>query len=188
VLGEANVDLPKGTLDSKQTDLYPQHQRITADARGLQQSDHRLSERLAVRVRDIGQPGRWTRERFCSGRLDEPANGRSFWRSQRAPGANGHRHGDRVLAMLPQLGPSIPPTIKGCQSFSDRTQTIRGLGQRRAFNAGCFSVRVVVMVIFLFLRNVWATLIPAVTVPLSLDPATFAGAVRARLQPRQSCR
>src|SRR5207248_2170462 len=82
------------------------------------------------------------------------------------PGANVIGTVDRIIAMLPQLEASIPPTIK-VSILSDRTQTIRASVSDVQFTL-LLSVALVVMVIFLFLRNLWATIIPAVTVPLSL--------------------
>src|SRR5207244_3173395 len=84
----------------------------------------------------------------------------------RQPGANVIATVDRIKALLPQLEASIPPTIK-VSVLSDRTQTIRASVSDVQFTL-LLSVGLVVLVIFLFLRNVWATLIPAVTVPLSL--------------------
>src|SRR5204863_6295925 len=69
------------------------------------------------------------------------------------------------------LESSIPPTIK-VSVLSDRTQTIRASVSDVQFTL-LLSVALVVMVIFLSLRNAWATVIPAVTVPLSLI-GTFA--------------
>src|SRR5205823_8317922 len=66
---------------------------------------------------------------------------------------------------------SIPSGIK-ISTVSDRTETIRASVKDVQFTL-VLSVALVVMVIFLFLRNVWATIIPAVTVPLSLI-GTFA--------------
>ena len=73
--------------------------------------------------------------------------------------------------MLPQLQASIPPAIK-VSILSDRTQTIRASVADVQFTL-VLTVALVVMVIFMFLRNFWATVIPAVTVPLSLI-GTFA--------------
>jgi HAE1 family hydrophobic/amphiphilic exporter-1 len=78
---------------------------------------------------------------------------------------------DRVKAMLPVLQASIPAAIK-VSIISDRTETIRASVSDVQFTL-LLTVALVVMVIFLFLRNFWATIIPAVTVPLSLV-GTFA--------------
>ena len=73
--------------------------------------------------------------------------------------------------MLPVLQASIPSAIK-VNVISDRTETIRASVGDVQFTL-LLTVALVVMVIFLFLRNFWATIIPAVTVPLSLV-GTFA--------------
>jgi hydrophobe/amphiphile efflux-1 (HAE1) family protein len=78
---------------------------------------------------------------------------------------------DRIKAMMPVLQASIPSGIK-ISVISDRTETIRASVADVQFTL-VLSVALVVMVIFLFLRNVWATIIPAITVPLSLI-GTFA--------------
>src|SRR5207245_11599655 len=74
-------------------------------------------------------------------------------------------------AMLPVLQASIPSAIK-VNIISDRTQTIRASVSDVQFTL-LLTVVLVVLVIFAFLRNFWATIIPAVTVPLSLI-GTFA--------------
>jgi hydrophobe/amphiphile efflux-1 (HAE1) family protein len=84
----------------------------------------------------------------------------------RQPGANVITTVDAVKAMLPQLQASIPPSVK-VSVISDRTGTIR---------ASVFDVQMtliltivlVVGVIFIFLRTLWGTLIPAVAVPISI--------------------
>ena len=90
---------------------------------------------------------------------------------QRQPGANVIETVDRIKAMLPVLQASIPPAVK-INVISDRTQTIRASVADVQFTL-LLTVALVVMVIFIFLRNFWATIIPAVTVPLSLI-GTFA--------------
>ena len=90
---------------------------------------------------------------------------------QRQPGANVIETVNRVKAMLPVLQASIPPAVK-INIISDRTDTIRASVADVQFTL-LLTVALVVMVIFLFLRNFWATVIPAVTVPLSLI-GTFA--------------
>src|SRR4029078_659521 len=90
---------------------------------------------------------------------------------QREPGANVIETVDRIQALLPQLEASIPPSIK-LNAVSDRTQTIRASVTDVQFTL-MLTITLVVMVIFLFLRNFWATVIPAITIPLSLI-GTFA--------------
>src|SRR5690606_28382849 len=73
---------------------------------------------------------------------------------------------DRIKAELPRLIAAIPPAIK-IDLISDRTTTIRAAVEDVQFTL-LITVVLVVLVIFLFLRNFWATIIPSVTVPLAL--------------------
>ena len=85
---------------------------------------------------------------------------------QRQPGANVIEVVDRVKKLLPQLQGSLPASID-VALLTDRTTTIRASVKDVQFEL-LLAVALVVMVIFLFLRNVAATLIPSVAVPLSL--------------------
>jgi hydrophobic/amphiphilic exporter-1 (mainly G- bacteria), HAE1 family len=82
------------------------------------------------------------------------------------PGANVIATVDRVMAELPRLKAAIPPTIR-IFTLSDRTQTIRA-SVRDVQLTLLLTVALVVTVIFVFLRSLWATIIPSVTVPLAL--------------------
>jgi len=84
----------------------------------------------------------------------------------REPGANVIQTVDRIMALLPELRASIPPTVKLDTNFN-RTTTIRASVQDIEFTM-LLSVILVIMVIFLFLRNAWATIIPSIAVPLSI--------------------
>jgi hydrophobe/amphiphile efflux-1 (HAE1) family protein len=169
VISQANVDLPKGTLNSPRQSytLNTNDQLLNPGA----YDDLILAYRNGspVRVKDIGRA------------VDGPENNRlAAWFNktpaiilpiQRQPGANVIETVDRIKAMLPVLQASIPSGIK-VSIVSDRTETIRASVSDVQFTL-VLSVALVVMVIFLFLRNFWATVIPAVTVPLSLI-GTFA--------------
>jgi multidrug efflux pump len=82
------------------------------------------------------------------------------------PGANVISTVDNVMAEMPRLQAAIPPTIKIAVAV-DRTTTIRA-SVRDVEISLCISVFLVVLVVFLFLREVWATIIPSIAVPLSL--------------------
>jgi multidrug efflux pump len=82
------------------------------------------------------------------------------------PGANVISTVDAVMAEMPHLQAAIPPTIK-INVAVDRTTTIRA-SVRDVEISLLISVVLVVLVVFLFLREVWATIIPSVAVPLSL--------------------
>jgi multidrug efflux pump len=85
---------------------------------------------------------------------------------QRQPGANVIEVVDRVKALLPQLQGALPASID-IALLTDRTTTIRASVKDVQFEL-LLAVALVVMVIFVFLRNVAATIIPSVAVPLSL--------------------
>ena len=82
------------------------------------------------------------------------------------PGANVISAVDNVLAEMPHLQAAIPPTIK-IDVAVDRTTTIRSSVHDVEVSL-IISVCLVVLVVFLFLREIWATIIPSVAVPLSL--------------------
>ena len=85
---------------------------------------------------------------------------------QRQPGANVIEVVDRIKRLLPQLPASLPAAVD-VTMLTDRTVTIRASVRDVQFEL-MLAVALVVMVIFLFLRNVAATVIPSVAVPLSL--------------------
>jgi multidrug efflux pump len=85
---------------------------------------------------------------------------------QRQPGANVIEVVDRIKRLLPQLQSSLPPSVK-VSVLTDRTTTIRASVRDVQFEL-VLAVALVVLVIFLFLRNLGATAIPSVAVPLSL--------------------
>ncbi len=90
---------------------------------------------------------------------------------QRQPGANIIDVVDRVKRLLKRLETTLPPAIK-VAVLTDRTTTIRASVEDVQFEL-CLTVGLVVLVIFMFLRNLRATIIPSVAVPLSLI-GTFA--------------
>jgi multidrug efflux pump len=85
---------------------------------------------------------------------------------QRQPGANVIEVVDRIQALLPQLKAALPSAVDAAV-LTDRTTTIRASVADVAFELG-LAVVLVVIVIFVFLRSPSATLIPSLSVPLSL--------------------
>jgi len=85
---------------------------------------------------------------------------------QRQPGANVIAVVDRIKALLDQLKKSLPSSVQ-VKILTDRTTTIRASVEDVEFEL-MLTVALVVLVIFLFLRNIAATIIPSVAVPLSL--------------------
>jgi hydrophobe/amphiphile efflux-1 (HAE1) family protein len=169
VIAQANVDLPKGTLNSpRQTyTLNTNDQLLNPDAYESLIVAYRNGS--PVRIRDIGRVIEAPENNLLAGWLGKQRA--IVLAVQRVPGANVIDTVDRVKAMLPQLQASMPPAIK-VNIAADRTTTIRASVADVQFTL-LLTVALVVMVIFVFLRNARATLIPAVTVPLSLI-GTFA--------------
>ena len=85
---------------------------------------------------------------------------------QRQPGANIISVVDRIKTLLPQLQAALPSAVK-VQILTDRTTTIRASVKDVEFEL-MLAIALVVMVVFVFLRNLSATVIPSVAVPLSL--------------------
>jgi len=169
VLGQANVDLPKGTLNSpRQTfTLNTNDQLFKPD----QYADLVIAYRNGspVRIRDIGRAVSAGENELIAGWYN---NKRAIILAvQRQPGANVIETVNRIKTMMPALQASIPADVK-VNVISDRTQTIRASVADVQFTL-LLTVALVIMVIFIFLRSLWATIIPAVTVPLSLV-GTFA--------------
>jgi hydrophobe/amphiphile efflux-1 (HAE1) family protein len=169
VLSQANVDLPKGTLNSpRQTyTLNTNDQLLVPD----EYADLVIAylNGSPVRIRDVGRAISAPENDLIAGWFNQQRA--VILAVQRQPGANVIETVDRVKAMLPVLQASIPSAIK-VDIISDRTQTIRASISDVQFTL-LLTVALVVMVIFIFLRNFRATIIPAVTVPLSLI-GTFA--------------
>ena len=117
-----------------------------------------------IRVRDVGQAIAAASDRTVAGYQ----NGQRGILLQifKQPGANVIEIVDKVKAMLPRLTARIPPAIDVTVQL-DRTTTIRASVEDVEFTL-MLTIVLVVLVILLFLRNFWATFIPAVTVPLAL--------------------
>src|SRR6202022_2336562 len=85
---------------------------------------------------------------------------------QRQPGANIISVVDRIKKLLPQLQAGLPAAVK-VSILTDRTETIRASVKDVQFEL-MLTIALVVLVIFLFLRNLSATVIPSIAVPLSI--------------------
>ena len=168
-LTQANVDQAKGTFDGS-------HQAYTIGANDqLISSD---SYRPVIVAYRNGAPVRLTDVATV---LDGVENVKqAAWANQnpavivniqRQPGANIIAVVDRVTKLLPQLKGALPAAVK-VDILTDRTTTIRASVEDVQFTL-VLTIALVVMVIFLFLRSVRATIIPSFAVPLSIV-GTFA--------------
>ncbi|OSI76540.1 efflux RND transporter permease subunit [Bradyrhizobium canariense] len=169
VLMQANVDQPKGTLNSPHQTftLGTNDQLLKPDAYKNLIVAYRNG--APVHVSDVGNVIEASENNQIGAFVNkQPA---IILAIQRQPGANVIQTVDLIKSQLPQLQAALPPGIK-LDILSDRTQTIRASVSDVQFTL-LLTVALVVMVIFVFLRNFWATVIPAITVPLSLI-GTFA--------------
>ena len=164
VLGQANVDQAKGVLDG-------QRQSYTINA-----NDQLFSSDEYKNVIVASKNGAPVRLSDVANVIDGAENARqAAWMGltpavivniQRQPGANIISVADRIKKLLPRLQSSLPSSVK-LAILTDRTQTIRASVNDVQFEM-MLTIGLVVMVIFLFLRNLSATVIPSVAVPLSL--------------------
>jgi HAE1 family hydrophobic/amphiphilic exporter-1 len=117
-----------------------------------------------IRVRDVGQAIEAASDRTIAGYQNGQRGILLYIYKQ--PGANVIEIVDKVKEMLPRLTERIPPAID-IRVQLDRTTTIRASVEDVEFTL-MLTIVLVVLVILLFLRNFWATFIPAVTVPLAI--------------------
>ena len=168
-LGAANVDQAKGQLDGRR-----QAFTIGANDQLLSSADYRpiivaYRNGAPVRVSDVATvtDGAENTNQAAWMNLDPAV----IVNIQRQPGANIISVADSIKKLLPMLQSSLPSSVK-VHILTDRTQTIRASVNDVQFEL-MLAIALVVMVVFLFLRNLSATVIPSVAVPLSLV-GTFA--------------
>ncbi len=158
------VDSPKGNVDgtTRAYTIYANDQML--DAKDWNDVIIAYRNGGPLRIRDIGQA--------VTGPEDAKqaawANGKRgvFLVIFKQPGANVIETVDKIKSALPRLVAAIPPAVK-IELISDRTTTIRAAVEDVQFTL-LLTIALVVMVIFIFLRSFWATVIPTVTVPLAL--------------------
>ncbi|RTL52855.1 MAG: multidrug efflux RND transporter permease subunit [Bradyrhizobiaceae bacterium] len=158
------VDNPKGNIDgnTRSFTIYANDQL----PKSQDWNDVIIAYRNGgpLRVRDIGQavagPEDMKQAAWANGKRGV------FLVIFKQPGANVIDTVDKIKAQLPRLERAIPPAID-IKVLSDRTQTIRAAVDDVQFTL-LLTIALVVMVIFIFLRSFWATVIPSVTVPLAL--------------------
>ncbi len=168
ILGQANVNAPKGSFEGP-------HQAFTIGSNDQIFSAEAYKPIIVaykngapIRLGDVAniidgveneQLGAWV----------SPKNGEKpavLLDIQRQPGANIIQTVDRVRRLLPQLTASIPPSVY-VDVLADRTETIRASVHDVQLTL-LLTVALVVMVMFLFLRKLWTTVITSVALPLSL--------------------
>jgi hydrophobe/amphiphile efflux-1 (HAE1) family protein len=163
-IGTATVDTPKGTLDGPRQSLTLDTTDQLFDASAFEQVIIAYRNGAPVRIRDVGKAINGV----------EDIRQAAWLGSQRAviididkqPGYNINQTVQLIKDALPGIQSTLPPSIR-LKVLGDRTQTIRAsVGDVQVTMA--MSIGLVVLVMFVFLRRVRATLIPSVTIPVSL--------------------
>lgn len=165
----ANVNSAKGSLDGPT-------RAVTLSANDQMQSAEEYRKLIVayqngapIRLGDVATIEQGAENRWLGAWANkEPA---IVMNVQRQPGANILDTADSIRAMLPQLTASLPKSVE-VNVLSDRTTNIRASVSDTQFEL-MLAIALVVMIIYVFLRNVPATIIPGVAVPLSLI-GTFA--------------
>ncbi|MBP2294456.1 efflux RND transporter permease subunit [Azospirillum rugosum] len=163
-LAAANANTPVGTLSGEKQQLVIAANPQLPNAAAFRDLIIAWRNGAPVRLGDVGAV------------LDSVENVRTAsWHNgtraivlavQRQPDANTVEVVDRVRALLPTFRAQLPPSAK-VEVMNDRSTSIRQAVEDVQFTLG-LTIALVVMVIFLFLRRLSATLIPALTVPISL--------------------
>jgi HAE1 family hydrophobic/amphiphilic exporter-1 len=164
VILNASVDAPKGSINGDLHNFAIDTNDQLMNAAPWNDIVIAYHNGAPVRIRDIGVA------------VDGPENDQSVgWQNGKQgillqifkqPGANVIDTVHRIQELMPHALAAVPPSIKVSQIIN-RTTTIKASVEDVEFTL-LITISLVVMVIFLFLRNVWATVIPGVTVPLAL--------------------
>jgi hydrophobe/amphiphile efflux-1 (HAE1) family protein len=163
-LTNVSVDQPKGSLyGSTRSNTLQTNDQILSPAEWDKQI---IAYRNGgpIRVSDVGTTVVAAQDETLMGWVNQHKG--IVVAVQRLPGANVISTVQAIKAALPQLETAIPPTIK-VSVISDRTTTIRA-SVADVQSTLILTIALVVAVIFLFLRSVWATVIPGIAVPISI--------------------
>ena len=164
VISQATVNAPKGSINGPEHSftIYDNDQLLKA----APWNDIIVAYRngAPVRIKDIGTAIDGAENRL--GTAWQNGHDGVLLMIFKQPGANVIDTVKNIKALLPHMRSQIPASIQISQ-IEDRTTTIAASVHDVEFTL-LLTIALVVMVIFLFLRNLWATLIPGVTVPLAL--------------------
>ncbi|MBF0435068.1 MAG: multidrug efflux RND transporter permease subunit [Magnetococcales bacterium] len=163
-IGAANVNQPKGSFDGplRSSTIDANDQMKNAQDYGEMIVSYRNGNPLRLKeLADLVEGQENARLKAWSGNREAV-----IINVQRQPGANVIEVADRVKALVPQLKVLLPNSLD-VTILADRTVTIRASVEEMRLEL-LLSVALVVLVIFLFLRNLPATIIPSLAVPLSL--------------------
>jgi hydrophobe/amphiphile efflux-1 (HAE1) family protein len=167
-ISSATVDLAKGSIDGARQSFQIGADDQLFDANGYRNQILAYRNGAPIRLKDIATVVDGVENDKLAGWYNgKPA---VILDIQRQPGANIIETVAAIRKLMPKLTAALPPSIK-IDVLTDRTETIRASVADVQFTL-VLTIALVVMVIFLFLRKFWATVIPSVTLPVSLI-ATF---------------
>jgi len=163
-LTQANVNAPKGTLNGKTQSYSIGTNDQLIDAAEYKNTIISYKNGAPVRLSDVAR----VIDGVENDQLAAWANGKPavLLDIRRQPGANIVQTVEHIRAIMPELRSVLPADVH-LAVFADRTITIRASVEDVQFTL-ILTVFLVVAVIFVFLRRLWATIIPSVAVPLSL--------------------
>ena len=163
-LSRANVNLPKGSFDGPALAETIAANDQLGDPEQYRALIVATRNGASVRVRDVGEVIEGVENSRVAGWHDgHPA---VIVDIQRQPGANIVATADRIKELLPQITLAVPAGVT-VSILADRTVTIRASVADVQFTLA-LTIALVILVIFLFLKSVRATVIPGVALPLSL--------------------
>jgi multidrug efflux pump len=164
IIGTQNTDTPKGSFDGPAQSWTIDDNDQISDAKGYGNLIIAYKNGRPVRLRNIAQIVDGAENNQLAAWADKtPA---VILNVQRQPGSNVIAVVDNIKKLLPRLRSTLPEAVD-VTIVNDRTDTIRASVSDVEFEL-FLSIVLVVLVIFLFLRNLPATLIPSLSVPLSL--------------------
>ncbi len=168
-IGQANVNQPKGSFNGNAQSYTIGSNDQIAVASDFEPVIVAYKNGAPVRLGDVASVTDGVENDQLAAWVADPKTGSKpavLLDIQRQPGANIIQTVDAIKQLLPKLEASIPAAVK-VSILSDRTETIRASVSDVQFTL-MLTVVLVVLVIFLFLRKLWATVIPSVALPLSL--------------------
>ncbi|WP_445144896.1 efflux RND transporter permease subunit [Dyella sp. Tek66A03] len=163
-LTEANVNAPKGTLNGATQSYSIGTNDQLATAAEYKSTIIAYKNNAPVRLSDVAN----VIDGVENDQLAAWANGKPavLLDIRRQPGANIVQTVEQIRSIMPQLRSVLPADVH-LEVFADRTITIRASVEDVQFTL-ILTIFLVVAVIFVFLRRLWATVIPSIAVPLSL--------------------
>ncbi len=163
-ISAANVNQPKGSFDGQfRTTMLDANDQMRS-VQDYEQLIITWRDGAPIRLKDVAKIIESSEDRYMAAWAD--AQSSILINIQRQPNANVIDVADQIKTLLPELVKTLPDTVE-VRILTDRTESIRS-SIRDVQKELVFAVCLVVMVTFLFLRNLPATFIPSIAVPLSI--------------------